>query len=78
MEEDWDGAGECERCSSDSYVGMRKCSKLIARVIRVVEDDCGEVRVVVLVDVYLPIGLWSGWQFPKFGTIAAALFRHLR
>ncbi|XP_057499200.1 F-box protein At3g54460-like isoform X2 [Actinidia eriantha] len=57
---------------------MSKCLKVIARVIRVVENDFGEVRVVVLVDVYLPIGLWSGWQFPKFGTIAAALFRHLR
>ncbi|XP_057513596.1 F-box protein At3g54460-like [Actinidia eriantha] len=59
-------------------LGLSKCLKLIARVIRVVEDDCGEVRVVVLVDVYLPIGMWSGWHFPKFGTIAAALFRHLR
>ncbi|GFZ02583.1 hypothetical protein Acr_15g0011910 [Actinidia rufa] len=36
--------------------GMSKCLKLIARVIRVVEDDCGEVRVVVLVDVYFLIG----------------------
>ena len=59
-------------------LGMSKCLKVIARVITVVEDDFGEVRVVVPVDVYLPIGLWSGWQFPKFGTIAAALFLHLR
>ncbi|XP_057498749.1 F-box protein At3g54460-like [Actinidia eriantha] len=53
---------------------MSKCLKVIARVIRVVENDFGEVRVVVLVDVYLPIGLWSGWQFPKFGTLLLHCF----
>ncbi|KAL6981082.1 hypothetical protein U1Q18_022713 [Sarracenia purpurea var. burkii] len=56
---------------------MHKCLKVIARVARVVAGNLGEVRVVLLVDVYLPIALWSGWQFPKFGSTAAALFRHL-
>ncbi|RVW27557.1 F-box protein [Vitis vinifera] len=32
---------------------------------------------VVLVDVYLPIELWSGWQFPRSASTAGALFRHL-
>ncbi|KAK4414546.1 F-box protein [Sesamum alatum] len=43
------------------------------------EVECGsrEVRAVVLVDVYLPIALWSGWQFPRSSSIAAALFKHL-
>jgi len=56
-----------------------KCLKVVARVVGVVGGkDNGEVRVVVLVDVYLPIDLWSGWQFPKSSTTAASLFRHLR
>ncbi|KAL3537685.1 hypothetical protein ACH5RR_001051 [Cinchona calisaya] len=55
---------------------MHKCLSIAARVIGVsVRED--EVRVVVLVDVYLPIALWSGWQFPKSGPIAAALFKHI-
>ncbi|XAR63528.1 hypothetical protein NMG60_11023491 [Bertholletia excelsa] len=54
-----------------------RCLKVIARVIRVVAGECEEVRVVLLIDVYLPIAMWSGWQFPKSGSIAAALFRHL-
>ncbi|KAJ8551542.1 hypothetical protein K7X08_021557 [Anisodus acutangulus] len=57
-----------------------KCLKIIARVVEVV-GECGgddeEVRVVVMVDVYFPIALWSGWQFPKSGPAAAALFRHV-
>ena len=53
---------------------MHKCVKIVARVVRV----CGEARVVVLVDVYLPIELWSGWQFPRLASTAGALFRHLR
>ncbi|XP_059649264.1 F-box protein At3g54460 isoform X2 [Cornus florida] len=56
---------------------MNKCLDVIARVVRVVVGDCGEVRAVVLVDVYLPIALFSGWQFPKFRSTAAVLFRHL-
>ncbi|XP_049370689.1 F-box protein At3g54460 [Solanum verrucosum] len=60
---------------------MQKCLKIVSRVVEVVErcvdDGDEEVRVVVLVDVYLPIALWSGWQFPKSGPVAAALFRHV-
>ncbi|XP_060185950.1 F-box protein At3g54460 isoform X1 [Lycium barbarum] len=61
----------------------QKCLKIVARVVEVVtrggddDDDEEEVRVVVMVDVYLPIALWSGWQFPKSGNAAAALFRHV-
>ncbi|CAA6663532.1 unnamed protein product [Spirodela intermedia] len=29
------------------------------------------------VDVYLPIVVWSGWQFPRSSAMAASLFRHL-
>lgn len=56
-----------------------KCLEIRARVINfaVDEQNWGEIRVVVLVDVYLPIELWSGWQFPRMGSTAAALFRHL-
>ncbi|OIT32406.1 PREDICTED: F-box protein At3g54460 [Nicotiana attenuata] len=62
---------------------MQKCLRIVARVVEVVDrgggddNDDGEVRVVVLVDVYLPIALWSGWQFPKSGPAVAALFRHV-
>ncbi|GAB2209435.1 hypothetical protein Drorol1_Dr00026649 [Drosera rotundifolia] len=56
---------------------MSKCVKVDCRVIAV--PFVGEARVVVvLVDVYLPIGVWtSGWQFPKSAAKAAQLFRHL-
>lgn len=56
----------------------QKCVKIDARVIRVEIGEHGEARAVVLVDVYLPIAVWSGWQFPKFGSVAGAMFRHLR
>ncbi|KAK6933960.1 SNF2, N-terminal [Dillenia turbinata] len=56
----------------------RKCIKIIARLIRVSVNEAGEKRVVLLIDVYLPMALWSGWQFPKSGSMAAALFTHLR
>lgn len=56
---------------------MHKCLNIVARVVGV-SVRVNEVRVVVLVDVYLPIALWSGWQFPKSGPIAAAFFKHLR
>lgn len=57
-----------------------KCVKIKARVIWVGigGDGNGEARAVVLVDVYLPMALWSGWQFPRSGAIAGALFKHLR
>ncbi|KAL0429176.1 UNVERIFIED_CONTAM: F-box protein [Sesamum radiatum] len=60
-----------------------KCLRIVARITRILphraEVECGsrEVRAVVLVDVYLPIDLWSGWQFPRSSSIAAALFKHL-
>ncbi|KAL8260186.1 hypothetical protein R6Q59_028139 [Mikania micrantha] len=54
-----------------------KCLKIGSRVVRVVPRNEDEVRILVLVDVYLPIALWSGWQFPRSRSTAAALFRHL-
>eukprot|EP00257_Ricinus_communis_P013398 XP_015570821.1 F-box protein At3g54460 [Ricinus communis] len=61
---------------------VNKCIKIIARVLKVEEDYSNSNNkdaraVVVLVDVYLPIELWTGWQFTKCGSTAAALFRHL-
>ncbi|KAE8669883.1 F-box protein [Hibiscus syriacus] len=53
-----------------------KCLKIQARLLRV-EDGWEEVRAVVLVDVYLPVELWAGWQFPRSGSVAGSLFRHL-
>lgn len=55
----------------------QKCLKIASRVVQISRNKQGEVRVVVLVDVYLPIALWSGWQFPRSRSTAAALFRHL-
>lgn len=54
-----------------------KCLSLISKVVSVVTNDCEEIRAVVMVDVYLPVAVWSGWQFPRSSTGAAALFRHL-
>ncbi|TXG49092.1 hypothetical protein EZV62_024967 [Acer yangbiense] len=55
-----------------------RCVKIDARVMHVeVGDGNEEARAVVLVDVYLPVAVWSGWQFPKLGSVAGALFRHL-
>lgn len=58
------------------------CVKVEARVLKVSApaDDGGEregARAVVLVDVYLPIEAWSGWQFPRSGPLAASLFKHV-
>lgn len=61
-----------------------KCVRILARVVKIavreseIDGECREARAVVLVDVYLPIALWSGWQFPKSASTAAALFKHLR
>lgn len=60
---------------------MHQCLNIVARVINVSvrqREREEEVRVVVLVDVYLPNSLWSGWQFPKFGTATATILKHLR
>ncbi|XVF82193.1 hypothetical protein PTKIN_Ptkin16aG0025500 [Pterospermum kingtungense] len=55
-----------------------KCVRIHARVLRVEESGEGAGRrAVVLVDVYLPVELWSGWQFPRSGSVAGSLFRHL-
>ncbi|KAJ0978847.1 hypothetical protein J5N97_014321 [Dioscorea zingiberensis] len=54
-----------------------KCLKIRARVVNVSMREHKGVRVVVLVDVYLPIEVWSGWQFPRSRALAASLFKHL-
>ncbi|KAL6562928.1 hypothetical protein OROHE_005515 [Orobanche hederae] len=60
-----------------------KCLRIVARIVNVslleggFEGGSREIRVVVLVDVYLPMSLWSGWQFPRSSSTAAALFKHL-
>uniref|UniRef100_A0A1J3IM21 F-box protein n=1 Tax=Noccaea caerulescens TaxID=107243 RepID=A0A1J3IM21_NOCCA len=55
-----------------------RCLKIICRVVKADKDENnGEERAVVLVDVFLPVTLWSGWQFPKCHATAAALFKHL-
>nr|GMC82284.1 F-box protein At3g54460 isoform X1 [Ipomoea batatas] len=53
-----------------------KCLSIIARVVCVAAEN-GEARAVLLIDVYLPVALWSGWRFPKSASAAAALFRHV-
>ncbi|KAK9682224.1 hypothetical protein RND81_10G059400 [Saponaria officinalis] len=56
----------------------QKCLRIVATVVGVL-DGGEDVRVVVLVDVYLPEAVWlNNWQFPRSCTTAAALFRHLR
>ncbi|CAL0308642.1 unnamed protein product [Lupinus luteus] len=61
----------------------RNCLKIDARVLWVEARQCdiGEARTraraVVLVDVYLPVDVWSGWQFPRLKSTAGAIFRHL-
>ncbi|KAF2567538.1 hypothetical protein F2Q68_00026398 [Brassica cretica] len=54
-----------------------KCLKIECRVVKADKRESGEERAVVLVDVYMPVALWSGWQFPKSQATAAALFKHL-
>ncbi|PON60049.1 F-box protein [Parasponia andersonii] len=62
-----------------------KCLQIVARMVWAEPASGGgggfreeeELRAVLLVDVYLPIELWSGWQFPKCGSVAGAVFRHL-
>lgn len=56
----------------------QKCLKIDSRVMRVEFGEADAARAVVLVDVYLPIAMWAGWQFPRCGAIAGSLFRHLR
>ncbi|GAB4827393.1 hypothetical protein Ancab_034278 [Ancistrocladus abbreviatus] len=59
-----------------------KCLTVLGRVVGLLvigqsRGGGGQVWVVMLIDVYLPIALWSGWQFPRSGSTAAAFFRHL-
>ncbi|WOK99090.1 F-box protein [Canna indica] len=54
----------------------RKCLKIDATVVRISARGDAEVRVVVLIDLYLPIAVWSGWQFGRSGPLAACLFKH--
>ncbi|GFQ04949.1 F-box protein at3g54460 [Phtheirospermum japonicum] len=60
-----------------------KCLRIVARIVKIspLEDEFEggnrEIRGVVLVDVYLPMTLWSGWQFPRSTSTATALFKHL-
>lgn len=56
-----------------------RCLKIRVRVLGVsVREEAAEARAVVLVDVYLPIALWSGWQFPRQRALAASFFKHVR
>ncbi|MQL72390.1 hypothetical protein Taro_004764 [Colocasia esculenta] len=55
-----------------------KCLRIECRVLEAVVRGDGCARAVVLVDVYLPMAVWSGWQFPRSSALAASLFRHLR
>ncbi|KAI4965942.1 hypothetical protein ZWY2020_047370 [Hordeum vulgare] len=56
-----------------------RCVEVEGRVLRVVTRGAEEeARAVVLVDVYLPVAAWSGWQFPRSrSSAAAAVFNHL-
>ncbi|XP_020087288.1 F-box protein At3g54460 isoform X1 [Ananas comosus] len=53
------------------------CVEIEARVLSVSARGEGESRAVVLVDVFLPIAAWSGWQFPWSPAVAASVFKHL-
>ncbi|PUZ52966.1 hypothetical protein GQ55_5G016300 [Panicum hallii var. hallii] len=61
-----------------------RCVEVEGTLLRVVTRRAGEgddapveARAVVLIDVYLPVAAWSGWQFPRSRTAAAALFKHV-
>ena len=76
------------RASGASVVRMLKtlvanrCVEVEGTLLRVVTRAGGgavaEARAVVLLDVYLPVAAWSGWQFPRSRTAAAAVFKHVR
>lgn len=62
-----------------------RCVEVEGTLLRVVtrrvgegDDAAVEARAVVLLDVYLPVAAWLGWQFPRSRTAAAAVFRHVR
>lgn len=54
-----------------------KCLEARAKIVAVSDRGDGNVRAVILVDLYLPMAAWSGWQFPKSGALAASIFRHV-
>jgi hypothetical protein len=37
-----------------------------------------EARAVVQLNIYIPVAVWSGWQFPRSRSAAAAVFKHVR
>lgn len=55
-----------------------KCLSIVARVVSAAVSESGETRVVVLVDVYLRLAVWLGWQFPHARSVAGSVFSHLR
>ncbi|KAK4775182.1 hypothetical protein SAY86_010117 [Trapa natans] len=54
-----------------------RCLSIISQVLQVEEGSCGECRAAILVDVYLPIVAWSGWQLPQSRAVGGSLFNHL-
>jgi hypothetical protein len=73
------------RWASGSVVRMlrtlvaNRCVDVEGRVLRIATRKPGEgdgkvleARAVVLVDVYLPVVAWSGWQFPRSSSISGA------
>ncbi|CAL4972114.1 unnamed protein product [Urochloa decumbens] len=61
-----------------------RCVEVEGTLLRVVTRRAGEgdgavveARALVLIDVYLPVAAWSGWQFPRSRTAAAAVFKHV-
>lgn len=54
------------------------CLKVVGTIQRVSVRNKGEVRAVVVADVYLPVGVWCGWQFTKSSALAASFFKHVR
>ncbi|XP_062231335.1 F-box protein At3g54460-like [Phragmites australis] len=61
-----------------------RCIEVEGRVLRIATRSVGEgddavveARAVLLLDVYLPVAAWSGWQFPRSRTAAAAVFKHV-
>ncbi|EPS66583.1 hypothetical protein M569_08193 [Genlisea aurea] len=61
-----------------------KCLRIFTRVVKVSRREgeavggSEEFRALILVDVYLPNALWSGWQLPRSKAVAASVFSHLR
>jgi hypothetical protein len=63
------------------FLISKKYIEIEARVLRVYAREIGgieERRAMLLVDVYLPISIWSGWQFPKWRGVVVSLFKHVR